>query len=212
MLEENRNLLRTIQIVNRLNCLLKVPLSLCWPHGEPQESTFLSTLAKHLRLRGINLDLMRENIFLHGPDSCLHICPVSLYTAYASILRGLNVHFGYLGPLLDITLTNGGQKEGSMKMAVCSTVFSSRHSALCIYSGILQSVQHVPNPAPTGMMLHIYILSKYHSTVFIKQVILLSDLPSLKIYKNLYWTHIHTYRCIKPCISIMGLHWILGTR
>lgn len=65
------------------------------------------------------------------------------------------VHSVYLGPLLDITVTSGVQKEGSMKMALCSMVFNSRQSALCIYSGILQSVQHVSNSVPTGMMLYL---------------------------------------------------------
>lgn len=44
---------------------------------------------------------------------------------------------------------------GLMKMAVCSTVFNSRQSALCVHSGTLQSVQHVSNPDPIEIMSHL---------------------------------------------------------
>lgn len=77
VLEENRNLLRTIQIIDRLNCLLKVPLSLHWLHGEPQESIFLSTLVKCLKLCRI-IWASCVKIFLY--TGLIHVYRFAFYT------------------------------------------------------------------------------------------------------------------------------------
>lgn len=50
------------------------------------------------------LDLVCENSFIRGPDSCLYICLMVLYTMYETTLRGLNMHSVYLGLLLQVVL------------------------------------------------------------------------------------------------------------
>lgn len=94
-LEEKGNLIRAIQMLDRLNCLLKVPLSLHWLHGEPQERISLSTLVKCLKLDGINLGLMGESHFIHG---LAHV--YVFFSHYTCIWSGLNVPFCVPGPIM----------------------------------------------------------------------------------------------------------------
>lgn len=135
-LEEKGNLIRTIQILDRLNCLLTMPLSLHWLHGEPQERISLSILVKWLKLDRINLGFVGESHFIHG---LIHV--YVLFSCYTCIWSGLNVHFCV--PYYDIyfhPVTSGVLKGVLMEMAVCSTAFNLRRPALCMYSGILDSV------------------------------------------------------------------------
>lgn len=93
-------------------------------------------------------------MFIHLPHGTAHC--VQLYTIYTNF-HGLNVHFVYLGLLLQMVLFCyewSAKREFSENGSLFTSV-NSRQSVLSVFSGTLQSVPDVSNLAPMEIMLYL---------------------------------------------------------